>query len=82
MQEIQLFDAREFISFNGLKTLSNRYGWFVDNVGARGPQELPDFGPLLKIPEELHRRQPGFQPGADRPSRYMQTLMRERKDAI
>lgn len=44
--------------------------------GSRRPEELPYFGPLMKLPKELIDVQLAFSRGADRPKEYVQDRMR------
>jgi benzoyl-CoA 2,3-dioxygenase component A len=45
--------------------------------GARAPQELPYFGPLMKLPKDLIDVQLAFSRVAGKPKHYVQDLMRE-----
>jgi benzoyl-CoA 2,3-epoxidase subunit A len=50
--------------------------------GARVPEELPYFGPLMKLPKELIDINLAFSRVPGEPKRYVQDLMRERSDDL
>jgi benzoyl-CoA 2,3-dioxygenase component A len=50
--------------------------------GARAPEELPYFGPLMKLPKEFIDINLAFSRAPDRPKRYVQDLIRARGDAV
>ncbi len=50
--------------------------------GARTPEELPYFGPLMKLPEELINVNLAFSRQPDQPKQYVQDLIRARGDAL
>ena len=50
--------------------------------GARTPEELPYFGPLMKLPKELIDVQLAFSRLADRPKQYVQDRMRAGGDKL
>ena len=50
--------------------------------GARTPEELPYFGPLMKLPKDLIDVQLAFSRVADRPKEYVQDRMRACADKL
>ena len=50
--------------------------------GARAPEELPYFGPLMKLPREFIDINLAFSRVADAPKRHVQDLIRERGDKV
>jgi benzoyl-CoA 2,3-dioxygenase component A len=50
--------------------------------GARSPEELPYFGPLMKLPKEFIDINLAFSRIPNQPKRYVQDLIRERGDAV
>lgn len=50
--------------------------------GARAPEELPYFGPLMKLPKDFIDVNLAFSRVPDQPKRYVQDLIRERSDAV
>jgi benzoyl-CoA 2,3-epoxidase subunit A len=50
--------------------------------GARAPEELPYFGPLMKLPKHFIDVNLAFSRVADQPKRYVQDLIRTRADAV
>ena len=50
--------------------------------GARAPEELPYFGPLMKLPKEFIDINLAFSRVPDQPKRYVQDLIRARGDAV
>jgi benzoyl-CoA 2,3-epoxidase subunit A len=50
--------------------------------GARAPEELPYFGPLMKLPGEFIDINLAFSRVADAPKRHVQDLIRERGDKV
>ena len=50
--------------------------------GARTPEELPYFGPLMKLPKELIEVNLAFSRQPDKPKQYVQDLIRKRGDDI
>jgi sulfite reductase alpha subunit-like flavoprotein len=50
--------------------------------GARTPQELPYFGPLMNLPQQFIDINLAFSREPGRPKRYVQDLMRERGSAV
>jgi len=50
--------------------------------GARAPEELPYFGPLMKLPKEFIDINLAFSRIPNQPKRYVQDLIRERGDAV
>lgn len=57
-------------------------GELVLFFGARSPDELPYFGPLLKLPKEFIDINFAFSRMADRPKQYVQDLIRSRSDKV
>ncbi len=50
--------------------------------GARAPEELPYFGPLMKLPTEFIDINLAFSRLANQPKRYVQDLIRARGEAV
>jgi benzoyl-CoA 2,3-dioxygenase component A len=50
--------------------------------GARSPEELPYFGPLMKLPRDFIDINLAFSRVPGRPKRYVQDLVRERGDEV
>ena len=50
--------------------------------GARSPQELPYFGPLMKLPNDFIDVNLAFSRVAGKPKRYVQDLIRERSTDV
>lgn len=50
--------------------------------GARRPQELPYFGPLMKLPKEFIDVNFAFSRMPDQPKKYVQDAIRERSDEV
>jgi benzoyl-CoA 2,3-epoxidase subunit A len=50
--------------------------------GARAPEELPYFGPLMKLPKEFIDINLAFSRLPDQPKRYVQDLIRSRGDDV
>jgi benzoyl-CoA 2,3-dioxygenase component A len=50
--------------------------------GARSPEQLPYFGPLKKLPSDFIDINLAFSRAADTPKRYVQDLIRERRDKV
>jgi len=50
--------------------------------GARMPEELPYFGPLMKLPKSFIDVNLAFSRVPGKPKRYVQDLIRERSDAV
>jgi benzoyl-CoA 2,3-dioxygenase component A len=50
--------------------------------GARAPDELPYFGPLMKLPKEFIDINFAFSRVPGKPKQYVQDLIRERHDAV
>jgi benzoyl-CoA 2,3-dioxygenase component A len=50
--------------------------------GARSPQELPYFGPLMKLPHDFIDVNLAFSRVPGKPKRYVQDLIRERSDDV
>lgn len=50
--------------------------------GARTPEELPYFGPLMKLPKSLIDVNLAFSRVPDRPKQYVQDKIRERSDEL
>jgi benzoyl-CoA oxygenase/reductase BoxA protein len=50
--------------------------------GARTPEELPYFGPLMSLPRDFIDINLAFSRAPDRPKRYVQDLLRERAVAV
>ncbi|MEA3108975.1 MAG: benzoyl-CoA 2,3-epoxidase subunit [Gammaproteobacteria bacterium] len=50
--------------------------------GARAPEELPYFGPLMKLPKEFIDINLAFSRVPNQPKRYVQDLIRARGDAV
>jgi benzoyl-CoA 2,3-dioxygenase component A len=50
--------------------------------GARSPEELPYFGPLMKLPKDFIDVNLAFSRFPGQPKRYVQDLIRERGDAV
>lgn len=50
--------------------------------GARAPEELPYFGPLMKLPKQFIDIHLAFSRVPDAPKRYVQDLIRERGDTV
>ncbi len=50
--------------------------------GARRPEELPYFGPLMKLPKELIRVELAFSRVPGKPKEYVQDRMRASADAV
>ncbi|MCL4744627.1 MAG: benzoyl-CoA 2,3-epoxidase subunit BoxA [Burkholderiaceae bacterium] len=60
----------------------NEGGELMLFFGARMPQELPYFGPLLKLPSELIDINFAFSRVPDEPKKYVQDRIRERGEAV
>ncbi len=60
----------------------NEGGELMLFFGARVPQELPYFGPLLKLPPELIDINFAFSRVPDEPKKYVQDRIRERGEAV
>lgn len=50
--------------------------------GARGPDALPYFGPLAKVPEAFLQKRFAFSRAIDRPKTYVQDLLRQEASAV
>ena len=50
--------------------------------GARSPEELPYFGPLMKLPNDFIDVNLAFSRVPGQPRRYVQELIRERSAAV
>jgi benzoyl-CoA 2,3-epoxidase subunit A len=50
--------------------------------GARSPQELPYFGPLMKLPNDFIDVNLAFSRVAGKPKRYVQDLIREKSTDV
>ena len=50
--------------------------------GARAPEELPYFGPLMKLPKDFIDINLAFSRVPDQPKRYVQDLIRARADKV
>ena len=50
--------------------------------GARNPEELPYFGPLLKLPEDFIEKHLAFSRLTDQPKTYVQDLMRQADQSV
>ena len=50
--------------------------------GARAPEELPYFGPLMKLPRDFIDINLAFSRVPGQPKRYVQDLIRERDDDV
>jgi benzoyl-CoA 2,3-dioxygenase component A len=50
--------------------------------GARSPEELPYFGPLMKLPKDFIDVNLAFSRVPGQPKRYVQDLIRERAEAV
>jgi benzoyl-CoA 2,3-dioxygenase component A len=50
--------------------------------GARAPEELPYFGPLMKLPKHFIDINLAFSRVPDQPKRHVQDLIRERGDSV
>jgi benzoyl-CoA 2,3-dioxygenase component A len=60
----------------------NEGGELLLFFGARRPEELPYFGPLLKLPKELIQVELAFSRVEGRPREYVQDRMRSRAEAV
>ena len=60
----------------------NEGGELMLFFGARRPEELPYFGPLLKLPRDLIQLELAFSRIDGRPREYVQDRMRSRGDAV
>lgn len=60
----------------------NEGGKLMLFFGARVPQELPYFGPLMNLPKEFIDVNLAFSRVPDQPKRYVQELIRNRGDAV
>ncbi|MDW4497284.1 benzoyl-CoA 2,3-epoxidase subunit BoxA [Sulfitobacter sp. D35] len=50
--------------------------------GARGPRDLPYFGPLGKVPDSFMRKEFAFSRVPDEPKHYVQDKLRERGERV
>ena len=60
----------------------NEGGELMLFFGARAPDELPYFGPLMKLPKEFIDINFAFSRVPGQPKQYVQDLIRARHDAV
>jgi hypothetical protein len=60
----------------------NEGGELLLFFGARAPEELPYFGPLMKLPKDFVDINFAFSRAPDQPKRYVQDRIRERAEKV
>ena len=64
------------------RAMPNAAGSMMLFFGARRPEELPYFGPLLKVPDSLLRKHFAYSRVPDQPKTYVQDRLRTNADEV
>jgi benzoyl-CoA 2,3-epoxidase subunit A len=73
---------RAMTEYRRRRTAAGEAGGLILFFGARAPEELPYFGPLMKLPRQFIDVNLAFSRVPDQPKRYVQDLIRARGESV